>query len=430
MNHPNPPPPPSDPAEAHRRLATLIEMVQIFNSSLDLRVVVERVMECAMKAFAAEASSLLLLDHETGDLVWVSAAGEVGEKVLDTGRLPRGAGIAGWVLDNRQPALVRDAYADSRFDPTIDQKTGFRTRSMMCVPLIVRGELVGVAQVINREGQTCFSDADLEFFRPFCDNAAIAIQNALLHQELIRQERQKQDFELARSIQQSLLSDPPSNLRTYQISVQNRPALHVGGDFYEFFRIGPDDYFFCIGDVAGKGVPAALYMAGLVGDIRYLAIDLKDPAAVLMNLNTQLLDRGSRTIFVTLLAGRLRDGKSELVLCNAGHPPPVRLRRTGGPEMIQVPGQPPLGIVQQSEFRTLRTHLMPGERLLLYTDGMTEVMNRAGQPLGDEGLLAWLAGWDKDGEALITRLFEQVLVQGGVHAKQDDLTAMVIDRFR
>jgi phosphoserine phosphatase RsbU/P len=417
-------------SNSDRQLATLIDLAHIFNSSLNLKVVLNRVMERTKSVMQAEASSLLILDKETGDLQWASATGEVGELVMRTVSHPKSSGIAGWVVDSKQPLLIEDAYDDPRFDPTMDKKTGFRTRSILCVPLVVHDEAIGVAQVINRIGdgaEGVFDPNDLEFFSRICLSAAIAIQNALLHEEMIRQERQQRDLELAKAIQQSFLPDPPEGLSGFQVSMRNRSALKVGGDFYEFFRIAPETYFFCIGDVSGKGVPAALYMARLISDLRYTAPEYKDTGEIFSRLNNRLCDETFSSVFVTLLGGVLNVRENSLTLASAGHPHPILVCADGPACFLEVPGQPPLGLVKDLTFEQKPFRLAPGESLFLFTDGFIEATNAKREMIDLSGLLSFFSGVEERGDRLLDLVFQKILHHLEGDTTQDDLTALLID---
>lgn len=425
------PPSPPQQNDSEMRLSTLVEMTRLFNSSLDLNTVLNRVMESVKTVMNAEASSLLLVDKETGDLIWTSATGQVGEQVLETKRLAKGIGIAGWAVDHQESLLIEDAYNDSRFNPAMDKKTGFRTCSVICVPFIVRGEVIGVAQAINKkgaEGPSVFTQDDLLFFQHLCDGGAIAIQNAMLHQELLKQDRQKRDLEVAKSIQQSFLPEAPKDLEGYSVAMLNRSAYQVGGDFYEFFPIGGGDYFFCVGDVCGKGVSAALYMARLISDIRYIAPGLRELDAILPVLNSQLCERQYSNMFVTLLAGVLNTEMNVITLTSAGHPLPILLTGAGEARTVKTPSHPPLGLLKRIDFDLCAIRPDPGDGLLLFTDGLPEATSNEGQMLGDEGLIGLLQNRKERGAELIEALFKEIRSYCGGDSSQDDLTSLLIER--
>jgi sigma-B regulation protein RsbU (phosphoserine phosphatase) len=415
-----------------KQLDTLLELTRIFNSGLDLKAILQRIMECAKAVMGAEASSLLLWDRETRSLVWKSATGQVRDKVLKTFRHPMGTGIAGYVYEHGEPLAISDAYNDARFDPEMDRRTGFKTHSILCVPLKVRDHVLGVAEVINKIGENGiepFTQEDLHFFVRICDSAAIAVENALLHDQLVREERRKRDLELAKEIQQSFLPRPPKDLDRLRVSLRNQAAQKVGGDFYEFASIGGDRYFFCIGDVSGKGVPAALYMARLLSDLRYLALSEVEPAKVLERVNQRFLEKSVSHMFVTLLAGTVETGSGRLILTNAGHNQPLILSEEDPAQALEVPTQLPLGLSPNVDFQSLETILLPGQSLFLYTDGLTEARNPEGEMLDIEGLRQYLDSQSTRGDRLLENIFAMVEAYEGDQPPMDDQTVFLLERF-
>lgn len=249
------------------RLEKLVRLNTLINSSLDIDTVLEKILEAATEVMEAGAASIMLLDKETGDLLCQQATGRVGKQVCKEYRIPQGQGIAGWVAEHQQPLRIGNAYEDYRFNSGMDQKTGFRTRSILCVPLIAKDKLVGVAQVLNkealREDRTeiiSFDAEDEELFTLFGQQAAIAIENTQLHRSLLNQERLSWDLNVAREIQMSLLPQRALHLPGLEIQGYYEPSFQVGGDIYDFFPISQDKIALVIGDVSGKGVSAALYM--------------------------------------------------------------------------------------------------------------------------------------------------------------------------
>ena len=172
--------------ELERRLAesnALSQVAAAISSVMEVQRLLEMIMGKSKEVMDAEASSLMLLDEETQELVFQVATGEKGEAIREV-RLPLGRGIAGWVAQAREPLLVPDAYEDSRFNPEADKRSGFRTRSVLCVPLMIQDRILGVVQVLNNKNKESFEQRDLQTFTSFADSAAIAIENARLYEEI------------------------------------------------------------------------------------------------------------------------------------------------------------------------------------------------------------------------------------------------------
>src|SRR5512135_803154 len=182
-----------------KRLSTLIEVNGIISSSLNLDQILENVMTISKRIMNADASSLMLIDEKTNELVYEVALGTVGEKLKQEFRLKLGQGIAGTVAQEGKPLLLEDAYTHPKFYRGHDEATGYRTKSMITVPLKVGERITGVAQVINRLDGWPFDADDLELFLALCSMAAIAIENAKMHTSLMERQRLVKDMEFART---------------------------------------------------------------------------------------------------------------------------------------------------------------------------------------------------------------------------------------
>ena len=165
-----------------RQLSTLNEVGALLISSLDHNVVRHRAMEAVTRLMRAETGSLLLLDRESGELYFEVALGEKGKRLKEI-RLGVGEGIAGWVAAHGKPVIIHDVSKDPRFQGSVDKKSKFRTRNMVCVPVVIKGQVIGVLQAINRIGGV-FSTEDLRLFQLFSNQAAIALDNARLYEEI------------------------------------------------------------------------------------------------------------------------------------------------------------------------------------------------------------------------------------------------------
>ena len=175
-------------AELVHRMAEGSDLNQVaaaISSVMDVQPLLEMIMEKSKELMDAEASSLMMLDEEEQELVFQVATGEKGQALREI-RVPVGRGIAGWVAQTKQALLVPDAYKDPRFNPEADKRSGFRTKSIMCVPLMMQDRVLGVVQVLNHKQRGSFEERDLRTFTSFADHAAIAVENARLYEEIKR----------------------------------------------------------------------------------------------------------------------------------------------------------------------------------------------------------------------------------------------------
>ena len=209
-----------------------------------------------------------------------------------------GRGIAGYVARHLQPLVIPDARSDKRFLGEADKQTGFTTKSLIAVPLVGRGGLIGVAEIINPRHKVSFSDYDLEIFQTLCGQVAIAIENSIFHKESLEHERHMHELDLASTIQRSFLPESPVfHQGRMVVSAVNIPAKRVGGNLYDFVALGEGLAGVFIGDISGKGISAALYMAKIVSDFRYLAHRGNSPELVLDHLNA-LMTKAPRGLFL------------------------------------------------------------------------------------------------------------------------------------
>ncbi len=404
------------------RLRRLFEVGLLITSSLDLDEVLTRAMDLSRQVMEADACSLMLLDEEAGELVFRVALSEVGEQIYER-RLRVGQGVAGWVAANREPALIPDAYADERFDRSYDEMTGYRTRSILCVPLTVKDRLIGVSQLINKLNGEAFTEVEAELFGMLNAQVAIAIENARLHADRLKREGLERDLAFAHAIQKSFLPQELPQEDGVEFTASCSSAMEVGGDLYDVIAFPDGRYAVVIGDVSGKGVSAALYMARLVSEIRHLTLRLEEPGAVLSALNDQLAAGAKGGMFVTLVCALLEPATGRLAVANAGHLPPLVRPEGGGTPLVLDEGVgPPLGVLAGTPYTTSLHTLEKGQVVALYTDGVVEAQSSDRSFFGMERLEETLARAGGRPRAVCEQILEAVDTFVGGYAQHDDLT--------
>jgi sigma-B regulation protein RsbU (phosphoserine phosphatase) len=405
-----------------KRLRTLIDVNGLISSSLNLDQILENVMTISKQVMNGDASSLMLIDEKTNELVYQVALGSVGEKLKQEFRLQMGQGIAGTVAQDGQPLLIEDVYTHPKFFRGHDQATGYRTKSMIAVPLKVGERITGVAQVINRLDGQSFDQDDLDLFLALCSMAAIAIENAKMHRSLMEKQRLTRDMEFARTVQESFLPQQAPEIENFSFSSHYTPAQEVGGDFYDFILLDGRRTGILIGDVSGKGVPAALYMAKLGSDLRTLAYTQKDPGEALCRLNDLLVERSRRGMFATVLYLELDSEKRVITLSNAGHLPPLIRRADGTIEKPAGAGGAPLGILAGMQFGRESRQLYPGDMVILYTDGIIESMSAGGEQYGYVRFEELVRKSPADPDALKHAIISDINRFTGLNPQHDDMT--------
>ncbi len=395
-----------------------------FASSLDIDDTLRRALSRIADYMEAEAASLFLLEADDRELVCRACFGPVNIAGL---RLAPDTGIVGRSLQANSTQIVRDVRLDPDHARSVDERTGFVTRSILCAPLSVKDRCVGAIELINkRAGDGLFSDRDRQGLQVLASSAALAIINTRLTAQLIEQEKLRRELELAADIQRNLL--PRRGPPTYPVCGINVPARGVSGDFFDIFALGDGRICFTVGDVSGKGMNAALLMAKTSSLYHCLGKSVHDPGRLLGLVNREICETGSRGMFVTMVGGIYDPRRGTIEFANAGHEPPLHHEPGGSFESF--PAQaPPLGIatdvVPDECFPVTKIHL-DGGTFYVFTDGMTEGKLANGSPLGVDGLKT-LAVENESLRAVerLTALAEQLDRPGTV--LHDDLTILAIE---
>ena len=411
----------------------LVEVSTLINAITDYNELLAAIMDVARRVMRAEGSALLLLNERTNDLELVVARSADGEVRVAHQVVPREASVAGWVFEHGVSALVPDAYADPRFFRGLDAKTGVRTRSILCVPLPrTRGEQrIGVLQVLNALGEDrpAFTSVDQEALEAFANLAATAIDKLRYVEEKEHRARFERELTIATEIQRSFLPAMLPERPDLSFAARYRPAWDVGGDFYDLFEVGPDEIYFVVGDVAGKGVPAALLMAQSLSVLRLIIVPDIPPAEALTRWNATLCRRSLRGLFVTAILGRIVPSQRTVEVASAGHQAPWLVRNGEGirQEVAEqtVAAGLPLAILPSTRYHGTTLVLRRGESLLCYTDGLTDGLDPdTGTRLGEAGARRLLEKGFASPALIVETLVVGEAAHRGETPPQDDLTLL------
>jgi sigma-B regulation protein RsbU (phosphoserine phosphatase) len=426
----------------HLRL--LYDLGCAFAGRARLEDLVELVLEKCREVLSAESASILLHDPEREELYfpYVAEADAETEKELQDLRFPAHRGIAGAVLKSGQALKIDDTASDPRFFGGVDRRTGVVTRNMLCAPLRSHHGPIGVIQVRNHK-KDGFRAADLAFLDALGGSVAVAIENARMYRQLtaqvealeraVREHNEllslRRELDIARDIQQSILPRSFPDRPDLRIFGEMIAAQEIGGDFYDFFFLDEDRIGILIGDVSGKGVPAALFMAMTRTVLRSAAPVNESPGECLRRVNELLIPDNRTEMFVTVFYGILDIPSGLLRYSNGGHNLPYMLRSDGRIEALPRTGGTVLGMLGGIEFGTHEATLGRGESLVLFTDGITEAMNTSGELFGESGLETALAACSGcEPRELVRSIRDAVERHAGAAVQSDDLTALVLRR--
>jgi sigma-B regulation protein RsbU (phosphoserine phosphatase) len=410
--------------EQLKHLSSLIEVSHVINSTLELTALLTIIMDIAKTVMRCEASSLMLIDDTTHELVFKVALGDKGKTIKEQFRLKMGQGIAGWCAQHEQSVLVPDAAKDKRFFSGVDKKSGFQTRSVLCVPLKVKGHTIGILEAFNPTDRPMFGEDDLSLFEAFASQAAVAVENARMHEHIVRQRVVEQELEIASQIQRSFLPTRFPAVPGLSFAAVSEPARNVGGDLYDVIELGGGRVGVVIGDVAGKGVPAALFMVKAMSGLRFHTSSSASTAEVLQKAN-ELTAESELGVFITMVYLVLDARTGRVEYTNAGHTTPLVVRPGLDRVILLEEGRNlPLGVAPGVEFAQGEFRLEPGDTVFLDTDGILEARNPKGEEYGEARLTKLLAGKDLVPDELIQAVRYDVACFTLDQPQHDDLTAL------
>jgi sigma-B regulation protein RsbU (phosphoserine phosphatase) len=411
-------------------LSCLMRVSSILNSTLNLADLLQNIMEISEQVLNAEASSLMLIDEAANELVFEITRGAKGKEIKEKFRLKMGQGIAGWVAQHGEPLLIPDVAKDPRFYSKPDKSTGFVTRSIGCVPLRVKRKIIGILEIINPVGKKEFDETDMQMLSAFSDSAAVAIENARMVERLIENQRVEQELSIAKQIQENFLPHRFPKVEGAQVFARNVTALEIGGDFYDFVRLGKDRLAVFIGDVSGKGVPAALYMVKIITDFRSIISAEEEPSKVIEDLNDRLCRQSTMGMFATVVFGIYDAQKSVFTFINGGHPAPVLIDKDNNVRLVEGARNPPVGIQDDIAYAQSQVALQPLDRLLFYTDGVVEARNKAKAEYGMERLFEVLRKTESAPKKVVNAVLRDIIAFSKNVSQHDDITLVSLKAGR
>ena len=366
------------------RLALLYRVSQTFTSSLELDTVLNRVMDEVIAVTSAERGFVMLLD-EDGALAFRVARG-MDHGLIDDPEFQISRGVVEEVAREGQPMLTSDAQRDERWSTRMSV-IGLGLRSILCVPLKSKDTISGVIYVDNRLQAGIFSPDDLDLLAAIASNAAIAIENARLYQVAVEKGRMERELQMARGVQASLLPGETPQVPGWAFEARWQPARTVSGDYYDFIPLGGGRLGLVIADVSDKGMPAAVFMALTRSTIRATVRQIASPAAAIAEANRLICADSAEGMFVTLFYAMLDPPSGVLTYVNAGHNPPLVCRAGEAVPLEELrPTGMALGIVDDFPFEQRTLELLPGDSILLYTDGVPDASNEGQEQFGMDRL--------------------------------------------
>ncbi|MBF0275667.1 MAG: SpoIIE family protein phosphatase [Nitrospinae bacterium] len=406
-----------------KKLSQCLEVAALLNSELNYSNLLKNIMHVAQIATNANGCSLLLYDENQENLYFQVAESKKAGKLLRGRKVELGVGISGTVAVTGESMLIEDAYNHPLFSAKYDKKTGYKTKTILAVPLKYKGGIIGVTMVINKKDGSVFTAEDKFVLEAISNSASIAIENARLHENALQQQKVSQDLEFAKSVQQSFM--PQKELIVDKMSFKgiNMPAMTISGDFYDYIQINSNETAFIFGDVSGKGVSAALYGARLISNFKMLTLNNKEPEDFCKQLNRLVREYSQNGMFTTLIYGLVNTKKKEVSFVNAGHLTPVLFRSVlQDYKLLDAEQSIPIGIMEDVDFKAVKVSLNKGDSIIFYTDGIIESKNNNNRELGMNNWLKIILKIPKKIKAIpfILKSLQSYSIQ------KDDMTLLTI----
>ena len=411
------------------KLAAILEIIKSVGEALELRSVLDRMLVGLFKVFPqADDGFIVLLDRDTMKVTYQATK---FRNPRSDDRIRLSQTILQQAIQTGDAILSSDTLDDSRFQNS-ESLAGLRIRSMMCVPLQDSdGKGVGVIQVDTSDIRQQFSQDDLDVLVSIGCHASVAVENAALHEQVLAQREFHRDLEIARQIQLGFLPNEPPKADGYEFSEYYEAAQDVGGDYFDFINLPNGRIAVAVGDVAGKGIPAALLMARLYSAARYHLLTSPSLSKALEGLNGEISTSGLGHRFITFSMALLDVEEHTLTVVNAGHLPLLLRHADGSIDWVaRKEAGMPLGIVAEQEFDEVTLSLEIGDLCLFYTDGITEAMRRDREIYDRKRLAAYVAEGPRSVDELVKGIVTDVEKFCAGQTQSDDMCLVGLCRTR
>jgi len=372
--------------KSNEQLRTIIKIANTVSGQLDLDKLLDEIMDALFRVFPQVERGFIMLKGDETDELQPKVARQRGRNNVENVTVSKH--IIEETVNRCVAILSADAMGDQRFSAAMSVMN-FKIRSMMCAPLIAPNQVLGVIHLDTTQQDKRFTTADLELFTAAANQTALAIANARMHERLLIRQRTERDLALARRVQTSFLPGEPPKIHGLKFCAWYKAAFQVGGDFYDFIPLADERLAIVVGDVAGKGMPAALMMARMMSDVRFLALSESEPGKVLARLNAGVIESGT---------GRLTEIQDAIGF--------------------------PIGAVPDAEYGEQSITLKPGDTVTIFTDGVTEAMNADKDLFGIQRVFQAMSGPHRGAKAVVDKLLEDIQKWAGDTPQSDDLTVV------
>jgi sigma-B regulation protein RsbU (phosphoserine phosphatase) len=402
-----------------RTLVLLNEIARELTSILNVDELLKRIAELLSRLIDYQIFSILLLDA-TGEKLQHRFSQRFQENIQLKHEIPLGRGVVGYAAQHKEAVLVPDVNKDPRY-----VKANPETRSELAVPLVYKDKVIGVLD-LEHTRRGFFTDDHKRTVTTLAAQVAIAIENAQLYEQIARQEKRlERDLAMARQLQFRLLPPTLPKLSHLDIAAKFVPARAIGGDLYDFVSYSMSRTAIVVGDVSGKGAPAAIYAALVSGILRSHAPIEPGPAEMLSAVNFSLGERRIDGQFVSLIYAVWDDRNRTLQVANSGLPRPIYYH-DGRIEIIEATGLP-LGLFDEADYDELSFRAKPGDMFVFFSDGILDASNKAEELFGRERVGEIVAANpNASADEVVKLLFKAVAEHASGEEAFDDQTVVAI----
>lgn len=401
-----------------------------FTSLVDLDQILCRLTKTFMEDMFINTSSVMLLNPVAAEYQVRVAEGEK-KGDIETLAFNRNDPLLRILEEEKREVTKIDVLEDPKYKKVSENcAANFEAlHASLMIPLVFQDQVIGALNLGEKKSGKFYNRQDIDLLRTLANQSAVAIENARLFQENLQKQRMEKELNIARDLQTSMLPSSCPEIDGFKIAAYSLSAREVGGDFYDFIEMEEDRIGMIIGDVTGKSVSGALVMSASRSIFRTLSEDHLSVGEIMIRANRRAQKDIRSGMFVALLYAVLDVQKRTLSLCNAGQIQPILFSsRTNDASLIETKGDTfPLGILEDVDYRETTIELEPGDKVVLYTDGIVEAMDDRQQIFGFERLLNIVQGTrSMTAESLLTKILYEVNEFAGEAAQHDDITVIVV----
>lgn len=409
---------------AVEELSILNDVATAITSTQSLEKIIALIVQRCIKHLKVEQGAVMILDEQDSSKPFQTM---IRKQDSSMEILPYrfDSQLTGWMLKNKSPLLINDLKNDKRFNFASEMELPVKT--ILSVPMSLKGRMIGLLTVFNKKSESGFSPDDQRLLSIIAAQSAHVLENARLNQKEQDLLKMEEEFRMAKEIQLNILPKEIPSIKGYDIHAINIPAREVGGDYYDFIKLPGEKIVFCLGDITGKGLPAAMLMANLQATLRGQSFTQNSVKDSIKNANILLFNSTASNRFATVFYGVLDYTNNTVTYCNAGHDAPIDIK---GNQLNRLEeGGLLLGCFDIAEYEQVTKNIEVGEAIIIYSDGVTEAMNEINQEFSEERFISIIkSNANLAAKELIDLILKEIKAHSGSVPQSDDITLMIIMR--